>query len=1329
MHILEAEDDPILHNYLPQLAFLNNEYYSRVKPYRMGKRDLPPNHIEVILRRRAVKKRADIEKVERRNGDSKGSGRSVPPPPPSGRPPLQHQHSPPRRKLFPTQQSHSPTPSSGKGGYYEDDSTISSTTVATQMTPGPPIQIQQSSEPPLVSQQQLNGATAIAISEIPREEVVGDTSLGLKLTILQGKVIVQKITPLEDGRASPAQLCGLLSPGDIIVAVNGKSLINGTIHNPVGMDKTISVLRPLSKPINEETKEYSREVRLRFVLGEGRPLLREQQEREKRKLEDRMHRKKLGLDGPRGAPDPAADLFGIGALMGVDQHSGMPMFAHLHHHHPHHEDDEKEEKKDAYSVVEESGEMQPPIAVKSMEKPVASFTRKRPSLQAQIARQIQLDRQWNRNRNTSGFYALDDGAPVLLRPPSPPPDHSNDPLVDTSINARKRRLERGAQTVADATSLVAVVEAEDRGIQAYEDEDPMEVASRVCGTASIRTGSSKRRWHRGDSASVVSASSAEPNIDMSTRSGWSGVEACDHRLLVELAASDESWKANVIRRLEAYAEETEKERAVSLHRGSSDSSGKEEVASTATGFDGLLFGGDVASMLGKKKQSLALPPGEMTSMLYDLVELLEGGLPDQIFTKDETLFSPVGPERTVSFAQRSSSLERMADVAKASDFLIHNALGKWLKSFRPLPWKQRRALWPSQPYGGDGDSTFASSRMDDSESLSMMSGSTAAQKSRKEDKRNLRELIEDLELDHETRRETCGLATFYFTRRISTGQNGIAEETENEAAAFLDDYGSYVDIYKCLVAAGKLRSRLIVNKLLGLAKFDYVHKGAVKVLQKAKALLFYEPAMLSALHVLLPSISSGQLSGDVDFAALLVSAYPDLQPWCVRDASESENSGGFYKRYLSCLLHHEEGNAAAKRDESLVKEWCLKLCAPDETDTETEEANREAFYHVASRDGQRSLLYRRDLPFLMDVSVKMSEFGLTLDLADEIISTVEGNEGELNAVLLAQAIAFFDRISPCVEEEHDIEFDSVAELSKLLEKCHTEQQSNPRYSPGNVDACIASLSQLNDTLEVRKETASKLITSLKVMLEETGLRIGDSQRNMHDLERGVVEGGTCPTNPDRYKAEKFMRYLDGKLYDQESALDKYRLKNSTLASKARKLEAQLCRDEETSFHYVDYHQMQVRQNQAKKDLESVASKVALRKISFEKSTQRVDALHTRLQDVKAKALANEKAVALREAYLERLDEEVYAKEDELDGLKNVLKNRADPTQVLEDEQTGPDYINQKAAIFELRETVKVMERKVDLAKGRRKLERRRGEQSKQVTVDEKRPARWAPRML
>ena len=90
--------------------------------------------------------------------------------------------------------------------------------------------------------------------------------------------------------------------------------------------------------------------------------------------------------------------------------------------------------------------------------------------------------------------------------------------------------------------------------------------------------------------------------------------------------------------------------------------------------------------------------------------------------------------------------------------------------------------------------------------------------------------------------------------------------------------------------------------------------------------------MLSALLEILPSISDKEGSGSsFDFTTLLVSAYPDLQPWCVHDASSDAERGGFYIKYLASLLHPEEGNDAAKRDESLIRvslPYCLTKVFP-----------------------------------------------------------------------------------------------------------------------------------------------------------------------------------------------------------------------------------------------------------------------------------------------------------------------------------------------------------------------------------------------------------------
>lgn len=102
------------------------------------------------------------------------------------------------------------------------------------------------------------------------EELYGDTTLGMKLTILSGKVIVQSIIPLNDGRASPAQLSGYIQRGDVILSINEKSLAR------IGPDKVhqlVDLLAPLSNPKSIDGLLYDREVKIRFEMGSGLKLL------------------------------------------------------------------------------------------------------------------------------------------------------------------------------------------------------------------------------------------------------------------------------------------------------------------------------------------------------------------------------------------------------------------------------------------------------------------------------------------------------------------------------------------------------------------------------------------------------------------------------------------------------------------------------------------------------------------------------------------------------------------------------------------------------------------------------------------------------------------------------------------------------------------------------------------------------------------------------------------------------------------------------------------------------------------------------------------------
>lgn len=99
---------------------------------------------------------------------------------------------------------------------------------------------------------------------------------------------------------------------------------------------------------------------------------------------------------------------------------------------------------------------------------------------------------------------------------------------------------------------------------------------------------------------------------------------------------------------------------------------------------------------------------------------------------------------------------------------------------------------------------------------------------------------------------SCHLVTFFFTRRLlnaslllsnsqTSQSSGLTQEAEDQAAMLIDTYGSYLDIFKCLVCAGKVYSKVLIDKLICLAKHDSQHKVAVKAMQKEKNLIFYKP--------------------------------------------------------------------------------------------------------------------------------------------------------------------------------------------------------------------------------------------------------------------------------------------------------------------------------------------------------------------------------------------------------------------------------------------------------------------------------------------------------
>jgi len=89
------------------------------------------------------------------------------------------------------------------------------------------------------------------------------------------------------------------------------------------------------------------------------------------------------------------------------------------------------------------------------------------------------------------------------------------------------------------------------------------------------------------------------------------------------------------------------------------------------------------------------------------------------------------------------------DQQVATQFVLTEALPALLKTFRPLPWQQRRMLWPLiSSTGSDVDSRLTDGDMTLSVASTSTGWGTPGQR------KNLEEQIEDLELDVEVRAET-----------------------------------------------------------------------------------------------------------------------------------------------------------------------------------------------------------------------------------------------------------------------------------------------------------------------------------------------------------------------------------------------------------------------------------------------------------------------------------------------------------------------------------------------------------------------------------------------
>jgi hypothetical protein len=564
-----------------------------------------------------------------------------------------------------------------------------------------------------------------------KEEEFGDVSLGMKLSVIAGKVIVQSLNALIDGRASPAQLAGLIRRGDVLVAVNDISLVR------LPIDQLMKALAPLSTP-DSTTGLYARTLQLRFDSIGGMDLLlqSERQQRDKAVANDVMA------------------LF----PMVVDQLSGIPFESP-----PLLSQEASANQSD--SITTTAPETQPLLPL----RPESDLENEPPSsvlcANERISRALAERRQAEREHAVSEFFAWEEKYGKILRGDgllSIKREPVTSPLSDTSSLTKEQYLERGRRAILGATALTNYLERIDSGkdIRSFKSwkttlslrSNASSRRSRALETFSLCLSRNQDRYHLHDN--YPSKKSEDNHNDMATvASGNSdeGEEEIDgDELLLRLAANDEIWRKQVIEFLQNVTSNL----AVESDSEDADDSVTSEDPFESHVFSNFLFGEKISKIIHKRKKSRALPPGDVTAVLFDLATKLNAS--SQEAEAVPTVIHAGSPSASISTSKYKDGQAASPNgkVMSATQFLLEEALPAWCETFRPLPWDQRRILWPGYRQNYTGSTAASSTLSDDLTVESMGTNNLASVSSKPRATKNLREQVEEQVLDVETREET-----------------------------------------------------------------------------------------------------------------------------------------------------------------------------------------------------------------------------------------------------------------------------------------------------------------------------------------------------------------------------------------------------------------------------------------------------------------------------------------------------------------------------------------------------------------------------------------------
>ncbi|XP_075796600.1 cilia- and flagella-associated protein 263 isoform X2 [Pelodiscus sinensis] len=247
------------------------------------------------------------------------------------------------------------------------------------------------------------------------------------------------------------------------------------------------------------------------------------------------------------------------------------------------------------------------------------------------------------------------------------------------------------------------------------------------------------------------------------------------------------------------------------------------------------------------------------------------------------------------------------------------------------------------------------------------------------------------------------------------------------------------------------------------------------------------------------------------------------------------------------------------------------------------------------------------------------------------------------------------------------------------------------------DLAQRELDETKEEIQQTQENSERIIQNYQAVMEEAAIQWADIKKAMSNFNKDIIQT-ISKKKGSVVASEKVLRYLEEKNHNRDSMKEKLRLKNDSLKVQKKKLQLQLKQKEEMgeALHEVDFQQLKIENAQFLEKIDERNRDLLQLKLTAGNTLQILNSYKRKLQNATAAAARLMKDISQRKELLEKMERETTLVEEERATAERVNKQLR---QQLSDYRVPPvlKYVTQKMAMFELENSIKIWERKVEIA--------------------------------